>query len=718
VARFFQSGAGAELIVGKTGITEFDFSPRDNQSVPAAAAYLESLNPEQRRAVEHGTAGPGPFAPLLVIAGAGSGKTNTLAHRVAHLIVGGADPRRILLMTFSRRAASEMTKRVERIARKVLGDNAGVMTDALAWAGTFHGIGARLLRDYAEQIGLDSAFTIHDREDSADLINLIRHQKGFSKTKERFPTKGTCLAIYSRCVNAEVAIEQVLGSSFPWCAGWAAELKELFAAYVEAKQAQNVLDYDDLLLYWAQTMSDPALASDIGGRFDHVLVDEYQDTNRLQSSILLALKPGGHGLTVVGDDAQSIYSFRAATVRNILDFPSQFSPPADIITLDRNYRSTQTILAAANGVIDLARERFTKNLWTDRTSGEKPQLVTVRDEADQARCIVERVLENRESGTLLKQQAVLFRTSSHSGPLEVELTRRNIPFVKFGGLKFLDAAHIKDMLALLRFVENPRDRVAGFRLMHLIPGVGPTSAQRVLDLMADAADPIAALTDAPAPPRAGDDWRMFIAAVADIGRSNWPADLERARLWYEPHLDRIHEDSETRRADLIQLEQIASGYPSRERFLTELTLDPPDATSDQAGVPLLDEDYLILSTIHSAKGQEWKSVYVLNVVDGCMPSDLGTGTSAEIEEERRLLYVAMTRAKDDLHLMVPQRFFTHGQKARGDRHVYASRTRFIPERLLGLFEKTVWPLAVPGAARAASAGPRIDVGARMRGMWS
>ena len=686
--------------------------------MPAAAAYLENLNPEQRRAVEHGVAGAGPFAPLLVIAGAGSGKTNTLAHRVAHLIVNGADPRRILLMTFSRRAASEMTKRVERIARKVMGDNAGVMTDGLAWAGTFHGIGARLLRDHADQIGLDPAFTIHDREDSADLMNLIRHEKGFSKTESRFPTKGTCLSIYSRCVNAETAIEQVLGTSFSWCAGWADELKELFAAYVEAKQKQNVLDYDDLLLYWAQTMGDPALAEEIGGRFDHVLVDEYQDTNRLQSSILLALKPSGHGLTVVGDDAQSIYSFRAATVRNILDFPDQFSPPASIITLDRNYRSTQSILAAANGVIDLARERFTKNLWTDRASGAKPQLVTVRDEAGQAGCIVERIMENRESGTLLKQQAVLFRTSSHSGPLEIELTRRNIPFVKFGGLKFLDAAHIKDMLALLRFVENPRDRVAGFRLMHLIPGVGPGSAQRVLNHMADATDPIAALATAPCPPRAGDDWRTFIAAVADISHSNWPADLERARLWYEPHLDRIHEDAETRRADLIQLEQIASGYPSRERFLTELTLDPPDATSDQAGVPLLDEDYLILSTIHSAKGQEWKSVFLLNVVDGCMPSDLGTGTTAEVEEERRLLYVAMTRAKDDLHLLVPQRFFTHGQRAQGDRHVYASRTRFIPDRLLGLFEKIVWPAAVAAtAARPASQGPRIDVGARMRGMW-
>jgi DNA helicase-2/ATP-dependent DNA helicase PcrA len=684
-----------------------------------AASYLEALNPEQRRAVEHGiTVDCHVGAPLLVIAGAGSGKTNTLAHRVAHLIVRGADPRRILLMTFSRRAASEMSKRVERIARKVLGDKAGIMNEALSWAGTFHGIGARLLREYAEHIGLNPAFTIHDREDSADLMNLVRHERGLSKTESRFPTKGTCLSIYSRCVNAETELEEVLGASYPWCAGWAAELKELFAAYVEAKQKHNVLDYDDLLLYWAQMMSDAAIADDIGGRFDHVLVDEYQDTNRLQSSVLLALKPGGRGLTVVGDDAQSIYSFRAATVRNILDFPAQFSPKAEIVTLDRNYRSIQSILSAANGVIDLAKERFTKNLWTERTSSAKPRLVAVRDEADQARYIVEHVLETREEGALLKQQAVLFRTSSHSGPLEIELTRRNIPFVKFGGLKFLDAAHVKDMLALLRFVENPRDRVAGFRVLHLLPGIGPASAQRILDGMAEAADPLTALSSLPCPPRAGEDWATFIATIGNLRYSEWPSDLERARLWYEPHLDRIHEDADTRRADLVQLEQIASGYPSRQRFLTELTLDPPDATSDQAGVPLLDEDYLILSTIHSAKGQEWKSVYVLNVVDGCMPSDLGAGTSAELEEERRLLYVAMTRAKDGLHLVVPQRFFTHGQRSQGDRHVYASRTRFIPEKLLGLFERTNWPIAAPGlAARGPSQGPRIDIGARVRGIW-
>ena len=491
-----------------------------------SAAYLAKLNPEQRRAVEHGV---GPLAdglakPLLVIAGAGSGKTNTLAHRVAHLIVEGADPSRILLLTFSRRAAAEMIRRVERISAQVMGENAGIMAGALTWAGTFHAIGARLLREYADQIGLDRAFTIHDREDSADLMNLVRHERGFSKTQTRFPTKATCLAIYSRCVNSETPIEEVLRASFPWCADWANELREVFTGYVEAKQRQNVLDYDDLLLYLAQMVREPALAEDLGSRFDHVLVDEYQDTNRLQASILLGLKPGGRGLTVVGDDAQSIYSFRAATVRNILDFPSQFSPPAEIITLDRNYRSTQPILSAANAVIDLAAERFTKNLWTDRTSAERPQLVSVRDETDQARYIVERVLDNRECGSLLKQQAVLFRASHHSGPLEVELTRRNIPFVKFGGLRFLDAAHVKDVLALLRFAENPRDRVAGFRVLQLMPGIGPTSAQRVLDHMMEAADPIEALALAPTPPRAGDDWSAFIKTVKRLQfRSDWLA---------------------------------------------------------------------------------------------------------------------------------------------------------------------------------------------------
>lgn len=686
-----------------------------------AQAYLEKLNDQQRRAVEYGVCLPKASiaGPLLIIAGAGSGKTNTLAHRVAHLIVNGADPRRILLMTFSRRAASELSRRVERICRQVIGSNAALLTDALSWAGTFHGIGARLLRMHAAQIGLNGDFTIHDREDSADLMNLVRHELGFSKTETRFPTKGTCLSIYSRTVNSEAALAEVLRNHYPWVSMWQEQLKSLFSAYVEAKQKQNVLDYDDLLLYWAQMVADPELAEEIGNLFDHVMVDEYQDTNKVQSSVLMALKPGGHGLTVVGDDAQSIYSFRAATVRNILDFPGSFSPAADIITLDRNYRSTQPILAAANGVIDLARERFTKNLWTERQSEQRPKLVTVKDEIDQANFIIDEVLANREGGMTLKQQAVLFRTSSHSGPLEVELTRRNIPFVKFGGLKFLDSAHVKDMLAVLRFSQNPRDRVAGFRLLNMLPGIGPQTAGKILDAIAADPEPLVALGEIPAPPRSSQDWPSFVSMLQTLRKAEagWPAEFGLARLWYEPHLGRIHEDAETRLADLLQLEQIAAGYASRESFLTELTLDPPDATSDQAGVPLLDEDYLILSTIHSAKGQEWRSVFMLNVVDGCIPSDLGAGTTNELEEERRLLYVGMTRAKDNLALVTPLRFFTHNQNPQGDRHVFASRTRFIPATLLQFFEVTRWPLGTPDRSGRSAQQIRIDVAEKMRGMW-
>jgi DNA helicase II / ATP-dependent DNA helicase PcrA len=682
-------------------------------------SYLDKLNPQQVRAVEHGGSALAEAGPLLIIAGAGSGKTNTLALRVAHLIVNGVDPGRILLLTFSRRAAGEMTRRVERIMANVMRERAAAMTHAIAYAGTFHAIGARLLREYAEVIGLDRAFTIHDREDSADLMNLIRYDLGFSRMKRRFPTKGSCLAIYSRAVNAEIPLDEVLGSFFPWCAEWTAELREMFDTYVEAKQRQHVLDYDDLLLYWAQMMQEPSISADVSDRFDHVLVDEYQDTNRLQASILLALKSEGRGLTVVGDDAQSIYSFRAATVRNILEFPDHFSPRAEIITLDQNYRSTQPILAAANAVIDLARERFTKNLWSERASAERPQLVSVRDEADQAQYVVEKVLENREAGFALKSQAILFRASHHSGPLEVELTRRNIPFIKFGGLKFLEAAHVKDVLAFLRWAENPRDRVAGFRVIQLLPGAGPATATRVLDQVDQQSDPIRALSDFIASGAAVEHWPSFVDAVRVVhGKSaGWPAELDFIRRWYAPHLERIYEDAGVRQEDLVQLAQIGSGYSSRERFLTELTLDPPEATSDQAGVPLLDEDYLILSTIHSAKGKEWKSVFILNAVDGCLPSDLATGTSAEIEEERRLLYVAMTRAKDNLHLIVPQRFFAHAQRNDGDRHLYASRTRFIPADILDKFQQCAWPVVSKPAEGQILRRQPADIGARLRRMW-
>jgi DNA helicase-2/ATP-dependent DNA helicase PcrA len=699
---------------------------------PMSAAYLDKLNADQRRAVLHGVDEAADTA-LLIIAGAGSGKTATLAHRVVHLVANGADPRRILLMTFSRRAAVEMTRRVERIGREasaaaqtdgaaastLLGTLAGALTGTLTaslpWAGTFHAIGARLLRDYSAQIGVDPAFTIHDREDSADLMNLVRHDLGFSAKENRFPTKATCLAIYSRAVNAEDDLAAVLTKAYPWCAAWEDELRTLFAAYLDAKQRQHVLDYDDLLLYWAQMMCEPSIAADVAARFDHVLVDEYQDTNRLQASILMRLKPDGCGLTVVGDDAQAIYSFRAATVRNILDFPTQFREPAAVVTLARNYRSTEPILAASNAVISLAAERFTKDLWSGRASSDRPRLVTVTDEAEQARYVAHRVLENRERGSLLKAQAVLFRTSHHSAALEIELGVRGIPFVKFGGLKFLDSAHVKDVLACLRFAENPRDRVSGFRVLQLLPGIGPAKAGHILDAGANAT----ALTELRAAGADRAEWQAFAEMVRHLSLrlAGWPAEIETVRRWYEPHLERRHDDAPSRKADLLQLEEIAASYPTRERFLTELTLDPPDATSDEAGPAHKDEDYLILSTIHSAKGQEWSSVFVLNAVDGCIPSDLAAGETDEIEEERRLLYVAMTRAKNELDLIVPQRFYVHQQSRGGDRHLYASRTRFIPDALLRFFEQRTWPVRTATSPRAGTAEARIDVAATLRARW-
>ncbi len=400
-------------------------------------AYLADLNDAQRLAVLSGTPGqPGPVgAPLLVIAGAGSGKTNTLAHRVAHLVASGSDPGRIMLLTFTRRAADEMARRVARILGQPADARRGGAAAAIEWSGTFHSIGAQLLRMHAGRIGLDPAFTIHDREDSADLMNLARHERGASARDKRFPLKGTCLAIYSAVVNTGDSLAQVLQGTFPWCVQWEDELRLLFGAYVDAKQAQQVLDYDDLLLYWARMVAEPVLARAVGGRFDHVLVDEYQDTNRLQAAILLGMKPDGRGLTVVGDDAQSIYAFRGATVRNILDFPACFEPPARCVTLDRNYRSTAPLLAAANAVIALAAERYAKELWTERPGSARPRLVALRDEADQAAFVVEQVLARREGAMALTSQAVLFRAAHHSARLEIELTRRNIPFVKFGGLQ-------------------------------------------------------------------------------------------------------------------------------------------------------------------------------------------------------------------------------------------------------------------------------------------
>jgi DNA helicase-2/ATP-dependent DNA helicase PcrA len=693
-------------------------------------SYLAALNAAQREAVAHEG-----VEPLLIIAGAGSGKTNTLAHRVAHLMIRGADPRRILLLTFSRRAAVEMSRRAERIiaaTRKAMsgapgGGSGGLLTrDALHWAGTFHAIGNRLLRLHAPAIGLDPSFTVLDRSDAADLMNLVRNEQGLAKKSRRFPKKATCLGIYSRVVNAQVPIDECLARSFPWCEEWGADLRALFRAYVEAKQVRHVLDYDDLLLYWHHLMAEPALAAEVRARFDHVLVDEYQDTNVLQANVLRGLKPDGRGLTVVGDDAQAIYGFRAATVRNILDFPDQFATPARRVTLAENYRSTQTILEAANAVIALAPERYAKELFSRKASQQKPHLVTVEDELTQVDYVVERILQNREAGTDLRRQAVLFRTSHHSDALEVELGRRNIPFVKYGGLKFLEAAHVKDVLCALRWAENPGDSVAGFRVLQLLPGVGPASAQRILDHVAahlgkDRNAPALSVLRGFTPPAAARAaWAQTCELFERLGSeaTAWQGQMRLVRAWYEPLLEQKYDHAQVRLGDIEQLEQISGEYANRERFLSELTLDPPETSGELAGPPLLDEDYLVLSTIHSAKGQEWDAVFVLNCADGCIPSDMATGDADQIEEERRLLYVAMTRARSELHLVHPLKMFVKEQHRFGDRHIYTPLSRFLPEAILSRFQRVSRGRNIRGLDEpSASTVVRVDVAAKLRDMW-
>ncbi len=676
-----------------------------------------SLNDEQRQAVFHGRDGTAP--PLLIIAGAGSGKTLTLAARVARLVLDGADPQRMLLLSFSRRAAQDLQRRVGRVLHQALGFGATQRAPELPWAGTFHSVGARLLREYAERIGLNPAFTIADRGDSEDLLGLLRHEQGLSSTHKRFPMKGTCLAIYSRAVNSREPLTEVLQQRFPWCRDWEAQLKALFRAYLAEKQRQCVLDYDDLLLAWWQMLQDPGFAAELGARFSQVLVDEYQDTNRLQAGILLALKPDGQGLSVVGDDAQSIYAFRAAEVRNILDFPKTFEPAATVLALQQNYRSTQPILQACNAVIAEAPERFAKTLWSERNSAERPQLVSLQDDAEQGAWVADEVLAQREQGIALKRQAVLFRTSHHSAALELELMRRDIPYVKFGGLKFLEAAHVKDLLSLLRWSQNPRHRLAGFRVAQLVPGLGPAGARKLLDGIAHAVDAVAALQAFRPAPGAAAAWRELRECLAAMGQAGaaWPAALDLALRWYRPQLQRLHEDAAVRQADLEQLQQLAGGYASREAFLAELTLDPPEATSDEAGPPHLDEDYLILSTIHSAKGQEWSSVYVLNVVDGCMPADMAAGSAEEIDEERRLLYVAMTRAQHRLQLLVPQRFYVTQQSARGDRHLWGGLSRFVTPAVAAHFDRRC-SQRVAALATAAASSPVLDIGAQLRSIWN
>lgn len=642
---------------------------------------------------------------MLIIAGAGTGKTATLAHRVAYKIATGTNPGRVLLLTFTRRAAAEMLRRVDGILRSLQTADATTRSDVQGkvWGGTFHATATRLLRLHGRSIGLQPSFTIVDRGDAEDLMGVLRTELGLSKNDRRFPLKGTCMDIYSRCVNSREPVDEAVEVHFPWCKDDVEDLRRLFATFVDRKGEQSILDYDDLLLFWHGLLSDPQASRAIRRRFDCVLVDEYQDTNRLQAEILEMLCPRGKELTVVGDDAQSIYSFRAATVRNILDFPAHF-PDTEVVTLEQNYRSTQPLLDATNGVIAQAAERHAKDLWTRRKGGDRPQLVTCEDEDEQSEFVIREILEHREAGIPLRRQAVLFRASHHSLALELELTRRNIPFHKYGGLRFVETAHVKDLMAFLRLAENPRDLMAGTRVLMLLPGVGPKKARSLMDrLVVDrgtaeepveprpvAAPGFASWQNLSTPSTAASEhWASLQKLMTDIG-SRDPGDLasqiNRIRLFYAPLLERLYDNARARLMDLQQLEQLAARFPDRTRFLAEIVLDPPAYTEDLAGPPVLDEDFLILSTIHSAKGLEWDAVYVIHAADGNIPSDMATGNVEEIEEERRLLYVALTRAKDWLYVCHPLRYYTY-PRTFSDIHGYAQLTRFLPRSVSSLFDQ-------------------------------
>ena len=654
------------------------------------------LNERQREAARFGC------QPLLIIAGAGTGKTNTLAHRVAHLVLQGVAPERILLLTFTRRAALEMTRRAQRI----VGESRHNVR--LPWSGTFHSVANRLIRRNCARVGLEENFSVLDRGDAADLLDLARHELGFSKAEKRFPRKDTCLAIYSHRVNTQGSLHDTLRDVFPWCAEWGEELARLFRQYVERKLANQALDYDDLLLYWHAMMDDAALASALGAQWDNVLVDEYQDTNTLQAEILQRLRPGGEGMTVVGDDAQAIYSFRAATIDNIVGFEKQFG--AAVVKLEENYRSTQPVLDAANALMAESAVGYGKSLVANKGPGAKPRYVTVADDMAQAQYVVTRVLEAREQGVALKRQAVLFRSSHHSDALELELVRRNIPFVKYGGLKFLEAAHVKDALAVLRWADNPKNRVAAWRALQLLPGIGPAGAERIYTRFQAGGHAWQALKTN------SDEFDALMRALGDP-RAPWAGQMQRVREWYEPLLERMHDAPEVRAGDLMQLERIAATREKREAFLTDMALDPPQATGDLAGTPYLDEDYLILSTVHSAKGQEWESVYVINVADGNFPNEFATGKPETIEEERRLLYVAMTRAKANLDLIAPLRYYITQQSRMGDRHVYGAQSRFLTRPVMACMEPVSWGESY--ASQAASGGEApVDVAGKLRGMWT
>jgi DNA helicase II / ATP-dependent DNA helicase PcrA len=638
--------------------------------------WLSPLNSRQREA-----ATAPADAPLLILAGAGTGKTATLCSRVAWLVSGGMRAERILVITFTRRAARELVAR----ANALLGGGAGA---GRVVGGTFHSVAHRLLRAHAEALGLAAGFTVLDASDTADLLDVVREEHGVAAGRRRFPRKATLADILSRTLNAQRPVSEIVAESFPWCADHVGTIADIFRGYVERKRRAEALDLDDLMLYWRALVTHPALGPRVAGLFDHVLVDEYQDVNSLQASVAAGLCTSHRGLTVVGDDMQAIFGFRAAEPRHILDFPAAH-PDVRVVALERNYRATQPLLDAANAVAAAAHGRERAPLVANHTGGRAPTFHPCRDEAQEAALVADAILAAHEEGHHLRDQAVLMRAGHHSATLELELARRDVPFVKYGGIRYLEAAHVKDYVAAVRVAVNPRDSVSWFRLLQLLEGVGPGIARRVVDALeaspeqglavawADAATAIpgevrgqadalvAALAPDPQAETAGTHAELLLQALTPLVRGRYP-------------------DAEARLPDLRRLADAAAAAADLESFAADLVLDPPRSSADFAGPPGLDEDFVVLSTIHSAKGLEWEVVHLIHASDGNLPSDMALASPEGLEEERRLLYVAVTRPRRALHVYSPLRYY-HRPSGRDDAHGYGKRSRFLDETVLAAF---------------------------------
>ena len=679
-------------------------------------AVLDGLNEQQRRAAtQHG-------GPLLVLAGAGTGKTRTLVARAAWLHGSqGVPASRILLLTFTRRAASDM---LARAAAWFDGSSQGIQGSGRICGGTFHAIAHKIIRQHAESFSLPPQFTILDQGDATDLLDVLRPDHGLDGTGQRAPRAAACADIYTRCVNTGRPVSEVVTAGFPWCKPFTAQLAALFRAYTARKRARNLLDFDDLLLLWQAALADPAAGPVLRGMFDAVLVDEYQDVNAVQASIVRLLQPDGKQLTCVGDDAQAIYGFRGADPAHLRQLTADY-PGLDIVRLDRNYRSRQGVLGLAN-VIRPSSPGLDLRLSGDRGPGMAPLLVRCHDEATQAREICARVLEAHEDGAALRDQAVLVRAAHHSDMLEIELSARKIPYVKFGGLRFTDTAHVKDFVAAARIIVNSADELAWFRLLRLHEGIGPAHARRILDALnpgggagpPDAWAPaVEVVGSAPARSRralAATLGRLADAAQHIAGGQIAGGQATAVLALLDPLIRARYPDATARISDLQRLADAAAAQPSLHDVLAELTLDPPVSSSDLAGPPRLDEDYLTISTIHAAKGLEWPIVHLPHLVDGAIPSDMALGDPGGLAEEHRLFYVAVTRARDHLYLYAPQRLHVH-RRGRDDRHGFGQLTRFLDNEALAACESvTAAPLA-PVLPAVGSLATKVD--AALGALW-